>query len=364
MDVPTCLRHAARVNGTLQKYQLAEIYARLRRAAAHGDVRSSMELLRMALPVALPEPEPGAIAAELEHGLIPALTYRGWKPAELAMLADDVKPVLKLEDIPVEDARRFSQRFASTYQIVASAPYAKDYLLLRTRPGDPKGAEALVTLYVSRGDQAHRLAALELADPYAAQAAGDMLGFPPCCTAAFAAIFGASRLDQDTINDDATRAVVEPATAEVPGHAWLNPLSDLEPIGCYACSPNCPRALELARRSVAALANRRPELLPAARAALTAPTLLWRLPFFLVFNGAAADGGIQYSGVHANAFPDPTVRRVQAVFAAAILPTLRHGDWVQVLTTHLEVRKNKQRIAEIAWTGAPPALSAWQWPAE
>ena len=362
MDGIARLRHAGRVNGGLQKYQLAEIYARLRRAAGQGDVRESVALLRQALPVALPEPGPGAIAAALTDGLVPALTYRGWKPAELAMLADDVKPVLKFEDIPLADARKFEARYAAQYQILVTEPFVKDYLLLRTRPGQPDPREALVTLYVSRGDQARQLRDLELADPYAAEASGALLGFPPCCTAAFARVFGASRADQDTVNDDATRAVLDAATTATPGHAWLNPLSDMEPIGCYACSPRCPEALALAGRSVAALTHRRPDLVQSARAALTAPTLLWRLPFFLTFTGASHGDGLAYTAVHANAFPDPAVRRVQAVFAATLLPLLRQGDWLQVHDTHLEVRKGQIRVGELAWSGPPPALSAWTWP--
>ena len=347
----------------MRRYQLADIYARLRRAVTNGDVRQSVALLSEALPVVLPVPDASQLTDALANGLTSSLTCRGFKPAELAMLADDVKPVVKFEDIPLADGLRFQARFKDQYRILQSPPFSKDYLLLRTRPGTPSPQEALVTLYVSRGDQGERLREVEVRDPFAAVESGTLLGFPSCCTQAFAEVFGASRDDQDTVNDDATRQVVSQAPPTSPGNAWLNPLCDFEPIGFYACSPTCPNALDLARRSVNALSHRRPDLMPRMQAALTAPTLLWRLPFFLVFEGQADGEGVSYTRVHANAFPDPVVRRVQSVFAAAVLPTLRRGNWLAVRSDHLEVRKDGAVVAQLALTDTPPVLSTWVWQA-
>ena len=358
------LRHPAGVKGALRKYQLAEIYARLRQAAAAGQVREAVELLRLALPIDLGVPDASAIAAALGQQLRPALTYRGFKPAELAMLAADVKPVLKLEDIPLDEAARFEVRFADAYQIHRSEPYTKDYLLLRSHPAQPGDPHALVSLYASRNDDGARLQALEEKEREAVEACGALLGFPACCAQAFADDFRVSRQDQDTVNDDATRRLVDRATPLAPGHAWLNPLSDLETIGCYACSPHCTHAVALARRSVAALYQRRPELLATMRTALTAPTLLWRVPFFLVFDGEPADDGVAYRQVAANGFADARVRRVQALFAAALVPLLNQGNWLAVRRDHIEVRRDGQHVLDVGLTGTPPALSCWEWPAD
>lgn len=353
------VRHSPQTMRALPKYQLAEIYARLRRAVTAGQIADAIALLQLAVPVDLPAVTGEAIALALHEQLQPALTYRGFKPAELAMLADDVKPVLKLEDLPVAEAQRFMERFHGQYRILPSETFTKDYLLMRTQPARSTDSAAMMNLYVSRGQQGADLQALERERPEACEESGALLGFPPCCTQAFAQDFRRSREDQDTVNDDATRRLVDQATPQNPGHAWLNPLSDLEPIGCYACTPHCENALNLANKSVKALENRRPDLLPLMQTWLTAPTLVWRLPFFLIFEGHAQGEGIAYTRVRANAFPDPLVRRVQALFAAALIPVLAQGNWLAVRENHLEIQKDGKIVHQLNLLGLPPALSAW-----
>ena len=82
----------------MQMYQLAQTYRHLRAACQRADIDATHQQICTALGIALPAPE-AAAAPRMEAGL----TYRGFKPAELAMLAANVKPLVKFEDVPIKE---------------------------------------------------------------------------------------------------------------------------------------------------------------------------------------------------------------------------------------------------------------------
>lgn len=346
----------------LPPYQLAQIYHTLRQAVAGGQPAQASRGLSQALGLDLPDRPPDfALARANARGLVPQLTYRGFKPAELAMLAADVKPVVKLEDIPLAAARRFVASHGGRYRITASEPYLKDCLLLRSHPAPPGHPSSLVCLYVSRGDQGAALHTLEAEHRENVEGCGRLLGFPACCIAAFAADFAVSRADQDAVNDDACRRVLVTAGPDRPGHPGCNPLSDLEMLGFYACTARCAAALALATRTAAALGQAHPEALAQARTQLCRPALFFRLPFFLVFDGSFQDGTLVYRDVQANVFPDPVVRRVQAWFAAHLLAVLGPGDRLRIGPSAVEVYAADRPIAQLPFDPRwPPLLTTWQ----
>ncbi len=353
----------------MRQYQLAEIYTNLRRALTAGREAEAARWLGEVLGVELPSRLPASVA---RLKLEPMLTYRGFKPAELAMLAADVKPVVKFEDLPIELAAEFTARHGEHYQIEASAPYRKDYLLLRSRPLPPgtPGPDRLVALYVSRDDAASRLRRLEATAREDFAGSGALLGFPPCCVAAFAADFESSRRDQDTLNDDACRRVL---TSARPGLPALNPLSDLELLGFYPCRLDCPQALAIAKRNVDALLRTRPTLLPVLRERLARPVLFWRLPFFATLPGQLEGDALVYGAdaanpqqdqARVNAFPDPAVRRVQAFFAAHLGAWLAGGDRLSVTGQGLEIRHGDRLVRTVPMQPRDaPVVVTWRtWP--
>lgn len=290
-------------------YQLARVYEDLRAAQRAGDRHAMRHGLTTALGIDLPEP--GALNAEQDTEA--GLTYRGFKPVELAMLAANRKPVVKFEDIPLPQARRFVSAYKDVYRLHLSAPYRKDYLLLRSRPTERADKQALVSIYAARDDAGEQLHALERANPADIRGAGALLGFPTCCIEAFAADFERSRSDQDTVNDDACARLL----ASVPngtGHPALDPFSDRELLGFYPCRLDCEAAIAFARANAQALMTSSPRDAADAQAALGRPIRFWRLPFFVRFSA---------DRTHINRFPDRTVAAIQAQFGRHILPIAR-----------------------------------------
>lgn len=350
----------------MQQYQLAEIYTNLRRAVTAGReaeaARALGQVLGVELPAKTPEPDPRVT-------LEPQLTYRGFKPAELAMLAADLKPVVKFEDLPLAEAARFVARHREHYRLETTPPYRKDYLLLRSRPvpaGSP-GADQLVALYASRTDAGARLRDLEMRQREDIAGAGQLLGFPACCVQAFAHDFEASRRDQDTVNDDATRRLLTSAGRDGAWHAGepgLNPLSDLELLGFYPCRLDCPHALALAHRNVAALLHARPHLRPTLEDRLARAVLFWRLPFFATLQGRFDGDALIVSHVHVNAFPDANVRRIQAFFAAHLGGWLAGGERVVATAQGVEVREGTRLVRVVPRDPdlAPLAVRWRSWP--
>ncbi len=324
-------------------YELARIYAGLARACRRGDRSTIEQTLTRMLGL-------DGEAATASPRVSSMLAYRGFKPAELAMLAAGDKPVVKFEDIPLPDADAFVARMDGRFQLVRTAPYVKDGLLLRSERPAP-GRELLVTLYASRDDRAHRLAALEAATPDDARGAGRLLGFPACCIEAFVEDMQRSREDQDTVNDDACRRVL--ATAR-PGHALLSPLSNLELLGFYPCHARCPQAVALAERNLGALEQQRPGSAARTRSRLAGTYLFYRLPFFVRLPHAPDEQGwVATDGWCANIFPHQPAATVQRHFAARFAATIAGAEAIAVRDDQLWRRDGQ---------GERPAGGPATWP--
>lgn len=371
------------------RYQLGQIYASLRTAVVRGRWDQATELLAQALGMDLPgRPGHREIVQALRHHCIRQLSYQGFKPAELAMLYGGIKPVVKMEDLPIAQARQWLAHAPNDLYGELGEPYRKDYLLLRSSPCSATDPLALVCLYAGKAAAVAELRATETLAREDAQAAGRVLAIPSCCSQAFAADFARSRQDQDAVNDDATRRLLSTATPVDPAPWQLNPLSDFELLGYYPCSLQCLPSRRRAATVYEQLRQRDFAQASSAATRLARPTLFWRLPFFAVVDGhwqlgtapadatpgpqgpqgqqgATADRPVlSYRSVRFNVFADPVVQSIQALLAAHLLPSLTGGDSLSVDQSGLTIRSGRQTIAHFSSTnGEPPLLTAWSSPA-
>jgi hypothetical protein len=313
----------------MQRYRLKEVYKDLSNAFESARYDRATAALGEALDTTWPGCPNELELTSADKHLCGHLRYRGFKPAELVMLAADVKRVVKFEDIPIEKADAFVARHRDHYELVVTPPYLKDYLMLRTRPTNRGVVGATVTIYASRDDTAQRLAQLEASDREAIHQAGMLLGYPECCVAAFEADFARSRQQQDTLNDDATIRLLK-TVSDGPGHPALNPLSDLELLSFYPCSLRCDAAIAYAAKVAGAISSSQPNLVEPIREALQRPVLFWRLPFFATFDGDVVDGQLHYRAFTVNAFPNRLVRRIQGLLAAHLVDLLGDGDRIRI----------------------------------
>jgi hypothetical protein len=293
----------------MHMYRLATIYRELHAATRRGDQAAAIAAIGEAIGTTLPMPAPGASAT-----LEPGLTYRGFKPAELAMLAADVKPIVKFEDIPIAAAERFAAEHGATYKLTRSAPYTKDYFLLRSSPTKASNPTALVTIYASRSAAGQQLHDLERSHPADVYRSGELLSIPACCVEAFAADAKRSRADQDTVNDDACKRLLR-SVPNGTGHPALDPLSDLELLGFYPCSLTCEAAVSRAREVYRALLQVSPQSAAGVRLRLGRPTLFFRLPFFAHIVEQTND---DRALCVVNCLPGKTVRSAQRLFGTAL----------------------------------------------
>lgn len=342
----------------MEPYRLASLYAELRNAANKGDQSTAISLLSEALGCQLPR-DVTPISADR---CTTRLSYRGFKPAELAMLAANLKPVVKFEDVPSKAADQFVERYGQHYQLVRGPQYYKDYLTLRSRRAPLRGEVPMTFIYASRDDAGERLRTLEHDHPDAIEKAGELLGFPACCSAAFARTFAISRNDQDALNDDAVYALLQ-ATMQTPGMKELDPLSDLDLLAFYPCTPRCAHAAAFADRTLAALQQSAPVQAAEAISTLGAPILYWRMPFFIVFDGEAIAGApatIHYRHARVHVFPDPAVARLQRLFAGLILPLLDRGDQLTMEAGDVVIRAQGAEVGRLRRQGdRSPVLGVW-----
>ncbi len=347
----------------MKRYELSRIYGELRTALADGRVSEANGLLSAVIGLELDPDQGFADGQLLDQAMADDLSFRGFKAAELAMLAANLKPVVKFEDIPIEQAMRFTRRYGGHYNLVVGPQYQKDYLALRSqsleRGASDRLSKALVCIYASRDDSARRLLELEELDPANIHETGQLLGFPSCCIDAFAADFERCRDDQDDLNDEACRRLAATATADRPGHPALNPLSNHELLGFYPCDMQCEAAIAYATRSAAALARVRPQHLSEVRRQLERPCLFWRLPFFVHFDGRTEGDRLRYERATVNVFPDPDVADIQRLFASHLLPWLVRGDTMDIHAGELRVLAGDAVLR--TWRlsgGVAPALTA------
>ncbi|MSQ82200.1 MAG: DUF483 domain-containing protein [Myxococcales bacterium] len=341
----------------LQRYQLRHVYASLRSALRQRDWAAATIELGVALGITLPPP-PKEIAIRQAADLLRGhLSYRGFKPAELAMLHGKIKNLVKFEDIPVEQARQFAQQQRQYSCVALSSPYRKDYLLLRTSPAQADDPRALATVYVSVDRAAEVLCALEAQQREDPRKAGALLEIPDCCVQAFVHDSDRARRDQDTLNDDACRRLLATAAQDSGGDWRLNPLANEELLGFYPCSSTCSAAIGRANLVLAAMDC---HVAAAAQERLGRTALYFRLPFFATLSASPADGRLA-SGLLINAFADPLARTAQALFAAHLCQLAEQADSAASVPVDDRAATLVAVLAKHqAPASAPPLVARWR----
>ena len=345
----------------MERYQLGRVYQTLRAAMAAGDLPRSAQSLGQALGLPLQPAEIASHLAQAQEHLRPQLTYRGWKPAELAMMTHGIKPLVKFEDIPLGQARQAI--WPKGVQVRAGSAYRRDDLLLRSVPCHPDHPDALICLYASRDGSGDALRELERSRREDMLGAAKLLSIPSCCAEAFAATFAHARGDQDDLNDAAARRLLQSGRSgrgEV-ANALINPLSDRELLGFYPCKLDCPAALTRAQQVQ--------QVLPAAQSdlhELALPVLFWRLPFFVILEPltAARDlppGRLTWQRWWVNAFADKTARRAQLLLAAQWAAWSSGANSVQVEANRLTFLADEVSVREVQCDPSfPPIPVYWK----
>ena len=290
--------------------------------------------------------------------LCDTLTMRGFKPAELAMLRHDLRPVVKLEDIPAPAARRFTRRHGDAYRLVLSEHYVKDDLAVDQLPADrsqdreagpPEAEDTLVTIYASRGDEAARLRDLDRAGQRdTAAEAGALLGYPSCCVEHFARVSERGHEAGQGINE----ALVRSARGRTPAPGgplpWqTNVFTDRSLLSFYPCSLRCAEAVAWADRAMAALREDDADLADACRDACARPVLFFRLPFLVVFDGRVEGDSLFYDSFAINTYGDHATRRLQGLFAADLGRLLAAGDRLTVTDRELSIALADKLVARL-----------------
>lgn len=175
--------------------------------------------------------------------------------------------------------------------------------------------EERVELYISRSaDLAERAARLQAeGDPtHSLQELGELVGYPPCCVAAFAA-------QDDRANNSLNRyhsRARTPAAAGGGATTWPWQLNNLHTMIApfYPCSYRCAAALQWTRGALIELGRVHPAAVEDLRRALSRPVLYFDHDHQLVFDGSAVAGAIDYRGVS----PVGVVSGEMALLTAAI----------------------------------------------
>jgi hypothetical protein len=217
------------------------------------------------------------------------------EPFELWAFRAGVKPVAFLTVNPA-DVERTLAFFGDAHHERRERRVhvdAQDRWTDRRDHGEPR-----VELYIARdAELARRAARLQAEeDPTRALAEiGALVGYPPCCVAAFA------RQD-DRANNSRNRYESRARTLAPDGSTpapWPWELNNLHTMVApfYPCSYRCAAALAWARAALAELARAHPAFAAELGAVLSRPVLYFDHDHQLVFDGAADGGEILYRSV-------------------------------------------------------------------
>lgn len=220
-------------------------------------------------------------------------------------------------------------------------------------------------------DVAERLdAAMEAAPAPRAEAMrqlGILLGYPACCVEAFV-----RAPDQDDAANVARLAAAS-AHANVQkceGSATSQPLAPeqnwavvpLRPFSYLPCQPDCPATLSLARKSLAAVAEVRPDHAAAVRRLLSGIVLAWSFERFALLPGARGAGpdAVAYDEVvgYADLEPGSAVagRPSLRAFELEFLARLRRGDRLQREGDRLHIWRQGKAVDAVRFAGQLPPL--------
>jgi hypothetical protein len=202
--------------------------------------------------------------------------------------------------------------------------------------GDPR-----VELYLSRDAEAARRAARLQADgdPTAALAElGALMGYPPCCVAAFAA-------QPDRSNNTWNRYATVARTPPGPWYGELNNLSVML-VPFFPCAYRCDAARAFARGVLEAMATTHPETTKRLCAHLSRPVLYFDHAHHVILDGGFEGGRLHHAGAFTGPDAPPAFRRLAGLLA--------EGDGLELDDARLVVCDGGR--ARHTWTRIDPGL--------
>lgn len=354
MEQPPRAKNPLRSSPAIRKTEEAKLHRRMAEAAAQGRHAEAGADLRLLLEVRGCEASPEQLGSgRADLPTTESLTMRGFKAAELAMLHQGLKPVVKMEDIEEEAAALFFQQNRQRFHLARSAPYVRDDLAIDQRPatqGTEPPAQRLVTIYASRGDEAYRLQNLDRAGPRQTdREAGALLGYPSCCVEHFAQVSSRSHEARQGINEALLRSLWRRTPQRHLALPWQTSLfADDNLLSFYPCSFRCSEALAWADQVLAAVEA--DDLIRAAaiHQACARPVLFFRLPFFVLFDGRVEQGSLFYRRFAVNTFGSPATRRLQRLFCADIGRLLLAGDRLTVTRSEISIARGDRLVGRLS----------------
>jgi hypothetical protein len=330
--------------------RLAERYDQLREADARGDAGECRRAL-----FAIAGFADGPAAAEGEGpARVAWLRYDRPRRVDLLALRAGARAVAKFEDLDQRTALALERRLrAEGFRTAGAGPYARRFDVALSTPA---GSAHRYLVAASRGAEAEGVIEAERdRSPEGARRAGLLLGYPPCCVDRFVELERSPEAARDGINEAALRALLDGS----PVHWALHPLCSEAPVGFVPCGGRCARALEFARRVLAAVERADPDGAVVLRAQLLRPMLILRVGLFWVFDGkgegAGGRGQVRYA--RAAAQDDPTLPWLHAWGARTVGTALARADAVRLDEAALVAERGGQPVAR--WSLSRPEVPRW-----
>ncbi|MCO4771459.1 MAG: hypothetical protein KDA24_15610 [Deltaproteobacteria bacterium] len=178
---------------------------------------------------------------------------------------------------------------------------------------------------------------------------GELLGYPPCCTAAFAQF-------HDHLVDN-WQPIATAAAATRRFEPLLNNLvlGAFHFIAWYPCSYDCAASLQIAHQLSDELAKRRPAETVRAHALLSTPRVYFDERRQLILDGVEAEGHVRYSAVHSPYALDRQASSAayEWVFFADVVAPLERGDRLWMEGEELVAAHGGRELVRLA---APDAI--------
>lgn len=252
---------------------------------------------------------------------------------ELMAFEAGIKPGLYLT-LPRAEAEALLPRFAGF--ALTRVDYVLDHDAVtdvRRRVNVPDGEGSHVDLFIARDPAAVARAREIYLDPRGPSAhldeMGAMLGYPPCCVAAFAAL-------DDRSNNSAIRYAAHAATRGRFAPELNNLFAHVLP--WFPCSYGCAPSVEAARAVLALFAKHDPGGAAALHERLARPVFYVDHARAVAFAGARLEGDVwRYRGAYAVATAEGEGATVAARFEAAMGAALSLGDGIRVREGRVEV---------------------------
>ena len=306
-------------------------------SAAAREVRTPADALRavgLTPPDDLPD-DPPAIALDPLRAEVPRL--------ELLAYEHGLKPALYLT-LPRAEADAIAQRFGDHRMARVDYLFMYDAVTdVRRRAPAAPGEGTHVDLFIARDAALVERARTIYEDPRGPSEhlaeMGAMLGYPPCCVEAFAAL-------PDRSNNTAIRyaSIARTRRLGLPFAPVLNNLFAYV-LPSFPCSYGCARSVAQAEAVLDLLARTQPDTAATLRRALARPVLFFDHARLVVLEGARLDGDvIRYGGVAGGLSPTED-HAVRERFERALCAVLTRGDGLRVTDGALEVLRGSARAA-------------------